>query len=261
VFGTRARLGLIVPSNNTTVEPEFVRMSPDGVDCFATRTMIVETDDPAEKARTILDMHARIDDAAREVASLQADAIGYVCTSGSFLDGDDSDRAVCERLTAATGVPTLTTSTAMVVALRTLGITRVALATPYIAQVSSGLRAFLEDAGFSIAAHRDLDLLSNLAKGRLGPEASEELVRSMDLGDADGVFISCTNWRTIEAVDALEADLGIPVVSSNLATFWLMLAIAGVLPEKDAVRPSQARLWEHAPTEIPSFVLPAASGR
>lgn len=259
MFGTRARLGLIVPSNNTTVEPEFVRMSPVGVDCFATRTMIVETDDPAAKARTILDMHARIDDAAREVASLQADAIGYVCTSGSFLDGDDSDRAVCERLTAATGVPTITTSTAMVVALRALGITRVALATPYIPQVSSGLRTFLEGVGFSIVAHRDLDLLSNLEKGRLGPDASGELVRSMDLGDADGVFISCTNWRTIESVAALEADLGLPVVSSNLATFWLMLAIAGVLPEPGAVKPSGARLWDSEPLEIPPFVIPAAS--
>lgn len=256
MFGQRARLGLIVPSNNTTVEPEFVRMSPDGVDCFATRTMIVETEDPELKARTILDMHARIDDAAREVASLQADAIGYVCTSGSFLDGDDSDRAVCARLTDATGVPTITTSTAVVVALRSLGVRTVALATPYITQVSRGLRAYLEGAGFSIAGHRDLELLSNLEKGRLAPEASEQLVRSMDLGDADAVFISCTNWRTIESVAALEADLGIPVISSNLATFWLMLALADALPGPGESLPSEARLWRLRPSEIPDFVLP-----
>jgi maleate isomerase len=256
MFGRRARLGLIVPSNNTTVEPEFVRLAPEGVDCFATRTLIVETDDPELKARTILDMHARIDDAAREVASLEADAIGYVCTSGSFLDGDDSDRAVCARLTDATGIPTITTSTAVVVALRSLGIRRVALATPYITQVSRGLRTYLEDAGFEIVAHRDLELLSNLAKGRLGPEASEELVRAMDLGGADGVFISCTNWRTIEAVDALERDLGLPVVSSNLATAWLMLALAGALPAAGERAPTAAGLWGHRPTEVPPFVLP-----
>lgn len=256
MFGRRARLGLIVPSNNTTVEPEFIRLVPEGVNCFATRTMIVETDDPELKARTILDMHARIDDAAREVASLEADAIGYVCTSGSFLDGDDSDRTVCARLTDATGVPTITTSTAVVVALRTLGIRKVALATPYITQVSRGLRVYLEDAGFEIAAHRDLELLSNLAKGRLGPEVSEELVRAMDLGDADGVFISCTNWRTIEAVDALERDLGVPVVSSNLATAWLMLALASELPGSGAAAPTEARLWRQEPAEIPDFVQP-----
>lgn len=256
MFGARARLGLIVPSNNTTVEPEFARMDMPGVDCFATRTMIVETDDPAEKARTILDMHARIYDAAREVASLQADAIGYVCTSGSFLDGDDSDRAVCARLAEATGVASVTTSTAVVVALRSLGIDKVALATPYITQVSSGLRAYLENAGFTIGAHKDLDLLSNLAKGRLGPEASEHLVRSMDLGDADAVFISCTNWRTIEAVTALERDLGIPVVSSNLATYWLLLALSGALPEDAASAPTSAHLWGVTPSAIPDFVLP-----
>lgn len=259
MFGSRARLGLIVPSNNTTVEPEFVRMSPDGVDCFATRTMIVETDDPAEKARTILAMHARIDDAAHELASLKADVIGYVCTSGSFLDGDDSDRAVCERLARSTGVPTVTASTAVVVALRTLGIKRVALATPYIPQVSDGLRAYLEDAEFEVAAHRDLNLLSNLDKGRLGPEASAELVRSMDLGDSDGVFISCTNWRTIESVAALEAELGVPVISSNLATLWLMLAIAGVDIAQEDGKPSAARIWASPPATIPDFALPTPS--
>lgn len=256
MFGRRARLGLIVPSNNTTVEPEFARMAPPGVDCFATRTMIVETDDPDLKARTILDMHARIDDAAREVASLEPDAIGYVCTSGSFLDGDDSDRVVCARLTDQTGVPTITTSTAVVVALRTLGIRRVALATPYISQVSRGLRAYLQEAGFEIVAHRDLELLSNLAKGRLGPDVSEELVRTMEPGEVDGVFISCTNWRTVEAVDALESDFGFPVVSSNLATKWLMLALADALPEPGETPPTAARLWLHRPSEIPDFVLP-----
>lgn len=258
MFGSFARLGLIVPSNNTTVEPEFARLMPEGVDCFATRTMIVETDDPALKARTILDMHARIDDAAQEVASLEADAIGYVCTSGSFLDGDDSDRAVCARLAAATGVPTITTSTAVVVALRSLGVGRIALATPYIAPVSRGLRAYLADAGFEVVAHRDLDLLSNLAKGRLGPEASADLVRSMELGDADAVFISCTNWRTIEAVSELEEELGIPVISSNLATLWLMLGLVDALPGPSGAVPSPARLWAVEPESIPAFVRPDA---
>lgn len=252
MYGERARLGLVVPSNNTTVEPEIAQLAPPGVAAFASRVMVAETNDPAEKTKTILGMHDRLDEAVLEVASLQPAAIAYACTSGSFLDGKGSDRSVCDRLSGLAGVPFVTASTAVVLALRSLGAERVALATPYIAEVSSGARRYLEEAGISVVAHRDLNLLSNLDKGRLGPEASEQLVRSMDLAGADAVFISCTNWRTLDAIAALEPDLGVPVISSNLATMWLLLALAGVPGQSG----SQGRLLEVEPKEIPAFVLP-----
>lgn len=254
MFGSQARLGLIVPSNNTTVEPEMQALAPPDVASFATRVMVRETNDPDEKAGTILAMHGRLDEAADEVASLHPDAIAYACTSGSFLDGDRSDRAVCQRLATRTGVPTVTASTAVVAALRSLGVVRIALATPYIPQVSAGARLYLEDAGFEVVAHEDLELLSNLEKGRLAPSASGDLVRSMDLHGVEAVFISCTNWRTVESVYELERELDIPVVSSNLATFWSLLRLAEVASGSAALQ--STRLGAVATADLPSFVLP-----
>lgn len=254
MFGSLARLGLIVPSNNTTVEPEMQALAPAGVANFATRVMVRETNDPEEKAGTILAMHGRLDEAAEEVASLHPAAIAYACTSGSFLDGDRSDRAVCQRLASLTGIPTVTASTAVVAALRSLQVRRVALATPYIPQVSAGAKRYLQGAGFEVVAHEDLNLLSNLEKGRLDPSASADLVRSMALDGAEAVFISCTNWRTTEAVNALEHELGVPVVSSNLATYWSLLRLAEVGDGSELLRSS--RLGTVNTAELPAFVMP-----
>lgn len=228
MFGWRARIGLIVPSTNTTVEPEFAQLAPEGVACFATRVPARETTDADDKVAAILDMHGRIEEAAAELADLGPDAIAYACTSGSFLKGVQSDAELCSSLSSTHGVPMITTSAALLDALEALGRRRVAVVTPYITQVSTGVQRYLGESGYDVVAAHDLELLSNLDKGRLGPEASYRAARAVADADADVVVISCTNWRTAEAVSALEEDLGVPVVSSNLATMWAVLRAAGV---------------------------------
>jgi len=228
VYGVRARLGLIVPSTNSVVEPELSAFLPDRVATYATRVHVAEARTETEKVATLMAMRDRLPAAAAELGSLGPDAIAYACTSGSFLGGHDSDEETCRDLVAASGVPALTTSTAMVAALRTLEAGRVAVATPYVTSVADGATAYLEQSGFEVVARRDLDLLSNLAKGRLPSDASRDLVRELDLAGADAVMISCTNWRSLDHLADLEQEIGRPVVSSNLATLWGLLRLAGV---------------------------------
>lgn len=228
MFGWRARLGLIVPSTNTTVEPEFAGVMPPGVACFSTRVMAPETTDPDAKVDAILHMHGRIGDAADELASLEPHAIAYACTSGSFLRGTESDEELCARLEERHQIPVITTSTALLRALEVLGAHRLAVVTPYISQVSQGARAYLGQAGHEVVAVHDLEMLSNLDKGRLDPDASYRATRALERTDVDAIVISCTNWRTSESVTALERDLGVPVISSNLATAWALLRAVGV---------------------------------
>jgi maleate isomerase len=255
VYGERARIGLIVPSTNSVVEPEFHRFLPTGVSAFATRVPVAEATRPEEKVATIVAMRDRLPAAAAELGSLGPDVIAYACTSGSFLKGRDSDEETCRTLAQAAGVPAFTTSTAMVAALRALDATRVAVVTPYIAPVADGAADFLRQHGFEVTARRDLDLLSNLAKGRLAPDASRALVREIDLSDADAVMVSCTNWRTLDDLGELESEIGRPVVSSNLATLWAALRLARV----DAGGPAVALMGTPG-TTLPDYVRPIRAG-
>ncbi len=240
MFGWRARLGLVVPSTNTTVEPEYAALGGDGVDFFSTRVMACETTDPNQKVAAILAMHDRIEEAADELASCEPHAIAYACTSGSFLKGVASDEELCGALSSRLGIPVITTSSALLQALGALAAHRLAVVTPYISQVSEGVRSYLAASGHEVVATHDLEMLSNLDKGRLDADASYRAARALGRLDADAVVISCTNWRTREAAALLEQDLGIPVVSSNLATVWALLRTVGV----DTASAHPSRLYQ-----------------
>ncbi|MFC6090098.1 aspartate/glutamate racemase family protein [Saccharothrix lopnurensis] len=228
MYGRRARLGVIVPSTNTTVEPEFAAHVPRDVAVLATRVPVEEVASEQDKVASLLAMHGHVERAAAELAGAGVAAIAFACTSGSFLDGRDSDQVMCDELTRRHGVPVVTTSSALVAALTALPARRLAVATPYVPAVADGARDYLEQAGFDVVSRNDLRVLSNLDKGRLEPTASYLAARELDVTDADAVVISCTNWRTLDSLAAVEADTGRPAVSSNLATLWALLRLAGV---------------------------------
>ncbi|GAA2348891.1 maleate cis-trans isomerase [Dactylosporangium salmoneum] len=228
MYGWRAQLGIVVPATNTTVEPELHRALPDGVAMFASRVPVAEVARREDKVASLLAMHEGLAEAAAQVGAARPDAVAYACTSGSFLGGAGSDRDLCRRMHEATGVPALTTSTAVAAALKAVGASRIALVTPYVTEVAAGAEAYLAELGVEVVARADLNLLSNLEKGMLPATASYRLARTVDVAGADAVLISCTNWRTLDIIGRLEADLGRPVVSSNSATLWALLRLAGI---------------------------------
>lgn len=227
MYGSDLRIGLLVPSSNTTIEMEWHRMVPEGVSTHATRLFQAETNDPAKKIETVLKMHERMDDATRELMSVEPGVIAYGCTAGSFLKGAADDQAMCARLTDLAGVPFLSTASAVTKAIRHLGVWRIALATPYLDTVNEHEKQYLQaGAGVEVVSMKGLNIVGNLPKGRLGPEVAAALAREVDHPEAEAIFISCTNFRTLEALAPLEAELGKPVFSSNQATLWAALRAA-----------------------------------
>ena len=226
MYGWRARIGLIVPSSNTTMEPEFWRMAPEGVSVHTSRVRLSEV--TPEALRLMASEAVR---AAEELATADVNVIVYGCTSGSLLEGVEWEERLRREIRERAGVEAITTAQAVVEALRALGIRRVAVATPYIDEINSRERSFLERSGFSVIRIRGLGIVRNTDIGRQPPWVAYRLAKEVarEAGrSADGVFISCTNFRTIEVIEPLESELQLPVVSSNTASMWLALRTLGI---------------------------------
>jgi arylmalonate decarboxylase len=211
------KVGLIVPSVNTTTEPEFAWIAPPGISFHAARIFMNVTSAEALRA-----MNREVHEAARQLSTLSPDLLAYVCTAGSFVDGASGVSALLADLNRAVSCPVVATSAAMVEALRFLRVEKLALATPYPADVTEAERRFLVSSGFDVVACECL--------GRSGPQVRpttfaeiRALVRAVDRPDAQAIFISCTDLRATEMVDDLERELGKPMLTSNQVTLWAIL--------------------------------------
>lgn len=216
----RAKLGLILPSWNTVMEFESQRMAPPGVSIHSAR--IPHT---ADTEANLLWMGDQVPAAAHLLAHAKVSALCYGCTAGGFLKGPASDEALAAAVTRSTGIPATVTSAAVVEGLRRLGVRRVSVASPYEAWLNAKLQAYLEASGFQVIAIAGFGTQEH---GRCTPEETFRLAQGVDRPGADGIFISCTNFRTLEIVERLERERGKPVVSSNTASMWKLLRLAGV---------------------------------
>ncbi len=223
MHGWRARIGLIVPSSNTTMEPELYRMAPNGVSIHTSRIPLREV-----TVESLLEMEKHTLRASQELADADVDLILYGCTSGSLVGGPGFDKAIASKIQEAVGKPAVATATAVIEALETLGIRRVAVATPYIEEINIAEKRFLEAHGVEVVVIRGMGVKRNTDIGRISPHEVYRFARSVYREGVDGVFISCTNLRTIEVIEPLERDLGVPVVTSNQASMWASLRRLGI---------------------------------
>jgi maleate isomerase len=213
----RLRVGLLVPSSNTTMEPDFYAMAPIGVTTHTARMRLSEV-----TAEALIRMAEDTERAASLLADTGIDIIVYGCTTGSLVGGVQWEEDLVTRIEKGTGIPAVSTSSAVIDALRTLGVKRIGVATPYSEELNNLEKKFLVDLGFQVTAMRGLGLLDNLEIGRVGRETLEELVRSV-AEEADAVFISCTNLPAVGLIEGFEKEYDKPVVTSNQASMWAAL--------------------------------------
>lgn len=214
-----ARIGFILPSWNTVMEYETARMAPPGVSLHFAR--IPHTSD-AEAV--LLKMADEAPHVAETLAHANVDAICFGCTGGSFV-APDSDRAIAERIRLHTGIPATTTSLALVEALRAVQARRVVIASPYPVWLNERLAALMKRNGLEVLAARGL---GDDGPAKHAPQRAAELAREANVPEADAIFISCTNFRSLEIIGPLETELGKPVISSNTSAFWKMLRMVGI---------------------------------
>ena len=226
-MSVRKRIGLLVPSTNTTCEADFQLVAPSGITIHGQRLWLTNEgtgDDVVNR------MNSEIEQGARYLATARVDVIVYGCTTGSFFKGPGWDRQMLEVIQRAAGVPAVATSPSVVEALRLFGARRISVATPYPEWNNQKLRAYLEAQGFevlSLAAEPRAAASGNQGINDQDPESVVEFAVKTCRPEADALLCSCTAWRSVEAVAAIEARTGRPVVSSNQSTIWTALRALG----------------------------------
>ncbi|HDZ36389.1 MAG TPA: maleate cis-trans isomerase, partial [Thermococcus sp.] len=218
MYGWRGRLGLIVPSSNTTMEMELHSALPEGVSLHTARVPLKNvTEDELVK------MNAMAIESAKLLRDAGVELILYGCTSGSFIGGKDYEKEIEANIEEEVNVPVVSTSTAIVEALKILDAHSILVITPYTDEINQREREFLEANDFEVLDIRGLGIEDNTQIGKLEPYEAYRLAKATFVEEADAIFISCTNLRTFEIIEPLEEDLGIPVVTSNQASLWLAL--------------------------------------
>jgi maleate isomerase len=227
-------IGVVVPYD-FALDRELWRWVPDDISLHLTRMPYVPLAATMEMAIHVSDP-ALVANGATEVKAVSPLVTAYACTSGSFVGGLAGETALVAAMTEAGAPAAVTTSGALLTALRHLDITRIATATPYTADITAGLSGFLAEAGFDVVAASGLGLTSDI---RTVPyDVTAQLVRDTDCPGAEAVFISCTNLPTYDVIAPLEAELGKPVLTANQVTMWSALTVAG----RKAVGPGQQLL-------------------
>lgn len=237
MYGTRGRIGLITLASDTSVLPEYARLVPDGISVYPAPIVLPRGE---VTAAALAEMLAG-DDLERAAALLAWADVGvivFACTTGSLVHGIGWDRELIGRIERAGGRPATTTTTAVLAALRAVGATSLAIATPYMDELNRIERAFFAESGFRVAEIAGLGCATDAEIGRLEPEEAAVLAERVDTPDVDAVFISCTNWHCLPAVASMERRLGKPVVTSNQAGAWAALRRIGI---EDAI-PGHGRL-------------------
>ena len=230
MLGWRARIGVLVPPGNPTVEPELYRMAPSGVSVHFARL-------DSSSSASAPGAHGGMEDRTQAyVDSLPAVApvlgavnpaiVALAFTAASYSNGFAREAALADRIASLTGSPALTAAQAILAALEHLGVKRLALGTPYPESISAMGRAYWEAAGLTVAGYARLSGVTNIYDE--SEERAYRLARQADVPDADAVLLSGTGLPTIGVLELLERDLGKPVVSSNQALLWRALRMAGV---------------------------------
>jgi len=239
LLGWRARIGAVIAHSNTTLEPEFSAFAPAGVSVHASRIHLgsISVSDMAAAAKNS-------EQAVTLLSDIGARAIAYAC-NGASVAGEASDEDQQERrIGELAGAPAVLATRAVAEALSAIGARRIAVATPYPADLNEKNNTYWRASGFEIVRTGGVELGSSRrpappffdrpvsAVGLQEPGFSYHLARSVAAEGVDAVIVLGCNLRTFEAADPFERDCKIPFISSNIALLWACLQIAGI---KDSI--------------------------
>jgi maleate isomerase len=230
--------GVLIPSTNTTVEIEYNRLLPPTLQAHAGRLLTSGTGPFAPS------LDADVDHQARLLGTARVEVVSLAQTSASLF-ADDYDAKVKQRISTAAGVPAITSAEAVGQAVRALGLRRIALVSPYSQTVIERARHYYESRfGLEVVALEGFAASDSYMIGKLGPENARDAFARIDAPTIEALVVPGGNFPTMSFVTGWEREFGKPVITTNGAALWAMMAVMGA---RDKL-PGLGRLLETLPS-------------
>jgi maleate isomerase len=221
---SRAKIGYVLLSTEQTIQDDAMALRPSGVgihfarlnnpDSITNASLTAVADYLAPAAQTLL-------------PDGSLDVVCYGCTSGSLVVGEQ--RVFAELNKGAPNAIATSLITGVKRALKAVKATKIVVATPYLDEVNTLEKIYLESVGFEVLNIQGLNLEKDSDMVRVTPEFIREFALSIDRKDADAVFISCGALRSLDVIGEIEACIGKPAICSNQAMIWDTLRLAGIM--------------------------------
>jgi len=229
--------GVLIPATNTTVEIEYSRLLPEGLQAHYAR---LGKDGATPFSPSLV---ADVIYQSRLLGQSKVQAIALAQTSASLF-AEDYDAVTTRLMAENSGAPAVTSATAIGQAVRALGLRRIALVTPYSADAIGRAKHLFESKhGLQVVAMEGFDAKDSYAIGGLGPEHAEAAFARLDRPEIEAFVVPGGNFPTMRHVPAWERSLRKPVITTNGAALWAMLGLMGA----EMKLPGLGHLLEHMP--------------
>lgn len=232
-------IGMIVPSSNLTMETELPRM-------LAAREAVIPEERfvfHAARARMqhvtpeqLVAMNAEAKRAAAELADARPDVVATACLVAIMAQGPGYHCTAEDDITTAlraegSQAAVVSSAGALLSGITALGVSRVAIITPYMQPLTQAVVDYLTDAGVEVVDSLSLEVPDNLAVARLDPADLREHHRKLDLSRAEALVLSaCVQMPSLPAIAPVQDEIGIPVLSAATATTHRILTELGLDP-------------------------------
>lgn len=211
----RTRIGLLVPSSNTVMENDLHAHLDKARYTVHTARMYLEVT-TAEAEQAMLDRDAPA--AAELVGTARPDVLVFGCTSAGSLGGVAHDRSYCADLGKRAGARGIGVMSSLVDRIQDAGLRRIAVLTPYVEELTASVARGLAGEGLEVVTAAGMGISVNVELAHPTPDEITRFVLTEIRGvRIDGIVISCTNFRALDARPEITAQTGLPVITSNSA--------------------------------------------
>jgi len=231
ILGYRKIFGVIGPSTNTVVQPDFDAMRVPGVTnhysrIFVTDPVALSDADFMAGTQAISDNTL---DAVRSVMTCKPDYLVMGMSAITFYGGVAGGEDFRQRVTGVAGIDVSIGSAALVAALSAFGgIKTVAFVSPYYPVANAEVRRYLQESGFEVVRDVPLECRCWTDIAKVPPERLRDVIAHLDGPDVDALVQVGTNLSMVALAAETEVLLGKPVIAINTATYWHALRANGI---------------------------------